>query len=88
MPWPAAGAPWQGLRQAGSVGRAGRPQARAPAGAGWQGVGGRGRVGSREKWLYFSYTRDEWRSVGARKLNIGVFRSSRLRLSPCTVSEW
>jgi hypothetical protein len=37
-------------------GRAGRPQARAPAGAGWQGVGGRGRVGLREKWLYFSYT--------------------------------
>jgi hypothetical protein len=38
------------------VGRAGRPQAWAPAGAGGQGVGGRGRVGLREKWLYFSYT--------------------------------
>jgi hypothetical protein len=38
------------------VGRAGRPQAWAPAGAGWPGVGGRGRVGRREKWLYFSYT--------------------------------
>jgi hypothetical protein len=37
-------------------GRAGRPQARAPAGAGWQEVGGRGQVGLREKWLYFSYT--------------------------------
>ena len=45
-----------GLRQAGSVGRAGRPQAWAPAGAGWQEVGGRGRVGLREKWLCFSYT--------------------------------
>ena len=38
------------------MGRAGRPQAWAPAGAGWPGVGGRGRVGLREKWLYFSYT--------------------------------
>jgi hypothetical protein len=50
------GPPWQGRRQAGSVGRVGRPQAWAPAGAGWPGVGGRGRVGRREKWLYFSYT--------------------------------
>ena len=52
--WAPPGPPWQGLRQAGSVGRVGRPQAWAPAGAGWQGVGGRGRVGLREKWLYFS----------------------------------
>jgi hypothetical protein len=51
--WAPPGPPWQGRRQAGSVGRVGRPQAWAPAGAGWQGVGGRGRVG---KWLYFSYT--------------------------------
>ena len=50
--------PWQGRRQAGSVGRAGRPQAWAPAGAGGQGVGGRGRGGRREKWLYFSYIRE------------------------------
>jgi hypothetical protein len=34
-------------------------------------VGGRGRVGSREKWLYFSSTRDEWRAVGDRKLDLG-----------------
>jgi hypothetical protein len=54
--WAPPGPPWQGRRQAGSVGRVGRPQAWAPAGAGWQGVGGRGRVGRREKWLYFSYT--------------------------------
>jgi hypothetical protein len=54
--WAPPGTPWQGRRQAGSVGRVGRPQAWAPAGAGWQGVGGRGRVGRREKWLYFSYT--------------------------------
>jgi hypothetical protein len=54
--WAPPGPPWQGLRQAGSVGRVGRPQAWAPAGAGWQGVGGRGRVGLREKWLCFSYT--------------------------------
>src|SRR5262245_53145534 len=40
----------------GGAGRAGRPQARAPAGAGGQRVGGRGQVGRREKWLYFSYT--------------------------------
>jgi len=45
-----------GLARAGRVGRAGRPQAWAPAGAGGQGVDGRGRVGRREKWLYFSYT--------------------------------
>jgi hypothetical protein len=32
-------------RVPGRAGRAGRPQARAPAGAGWQGVGGRGQVG-------------------------------------------
>ena len=38
------------------AGRAGRPQARAPAGAGWQGVGGCGQVGLLEKWLYYSYT--------------------------------
>jgi hypothetical protein len=46
-------------------GRAGRPQARAPAGAGWQGVGGRGRVGLREKWLYFSYTQVQVYTFGA-----------------------
>jgi hypothetical protein len=49
--WAPPGTPWQGRRQAGSVGRVGRPQAWAPAGAGWPGVGGRGRVGRREKWL-------------------------------------
>src|SRR5262245_22285372 len=38
-------------RVPGWAGRAGRPQARAPAGAGWQGVGGRGQVGLREKGL-------------------------------------
>jgi hypothetical protein len=32
-------------RVPGRAGRAGRPQARAPAGAGWQGVSGRGQVG-------------------------------------------
>ena len=44
------------VTRASSAGRAGRPQAWAPAGAGGPGVGGRGRVGRREKWLYFSYT--------------------------------
>jgi hypothetical protein len=51
QPLPSGGPPWQGLRPAGSVGRAGRPQAWTPAGAGWQEVGGRGRVGLRENWL-------------------------------------
>jgi hypothetical protein len=54
--WDASGTPWPGLRQTGSVGRAGRPQARAPAGAEWQGVGGRGRVGRREVALFFLYS--------------------------------
>ena len=54
--WAPPGTPWQGLRQAGGVGRVGRPQAWAPASAGWQGVGGRGRVGLPEQWLYFFYT--------------------------------
>jgi hypothetical protein len=73
-------------------GRAGRPQARAPAGAGWQGVGGRGRVGLREKWLYFSYTlgtpsyplslspflgrRDALRIFLRRRIEVGVISTN------------
>ena len=46
------------------MGRAGRPQARAPGGAGWQGGGGRGRVGRREVALFFLYsTAFEWRRL-------------------------
>ena len=94
--WPAAGwappgTPWQGLRQAGSVGRVGRPQAWAPAGAGWQGVGGRGRVGLREKWLYFSYTRQRpghWpRLLLAAAAACGVCRPVRIGHCPRVTTE-
>ena len=75
--WAPPGPPWQGLCQAGSVGRWADPRRghqRAQGGRGWAD----GAAGLREKWLYFSYTlyyrrRPFWQPIASGSQSILSF---------------